>query len=96
MRKEKLVTRRFEWAEVDILGFNTESGEAEVRKFRIPNKMMENKKILDYVRKNNSDENFVVAKVNDIIVKSELRGMAESVFRENSHPIESRHNAKEI
>ena len=96
MRKEKLVTRRFEWAEVVILGFNPNTSEVEVRKFRIPNKMMENKKILEFVRKQITDDSFVPAKVNDIIVKSELRGMTESVFRENSHPIESRHNANEI
>lgn len=96
MRKEKLITRSFEWAEVSILGFNTETSEAEVRNFTLNSKITENKKILDAVRKLNNDENFVPAKVDDIFIKSELRGMAESVFIANSHVIPNRFNANEV
>lgn len=96
MRKEKLITRSFEWAEVSILGFNTETSEAEVRKFTLNSKITENKKILEAVRKLNNDENFVPAKVDDIFIKSELRGMAESVFIANSHVIPNRFNANEV
>lgn len=96
MRKEKLVTRSFEWVEVKILGFNTETSEAEIRDFKLNSKITDGKKILDAVRKINNDENFIPAKVDDIFIKSDLRGMPESIFLANSHSIANRHNANEV
>ena len=95
MRKEKLITRSIEWTEVEMLGFNIETSAAENRVFTVPANIKDENKIKDYVAKHNDDENFTPVKVLDIVHKSELRGMPESVFIANSHPIENRHNANE-
>lgn len=95
MRKDKLVTRSIDWTEVSMLGFNIETSAAETRTFTVPAKIKDEAKMKDYIAKHNDDENFTPVKVMEIITKSELRGMPESVFIANSTPIESRHNANE-
>ena len=95
MRKEKFITRRITWYEVEMLGFNIDTSEAENRKFHVPSKFKDEKKMKDYISKTNSDENFTPVKILDIAEMSELRGMSESKFIENSIPIESRYNANE-
>lgn len=95
MRKEKLITRSIAWTEVEMLGFNIVTSSAENRKFTVPAKIKDEIKIKEYVSKNNDDKNYTPVKVLEIVAKSELRGMPESVFISNSHPIENRHNATE-
>lgn len=97
MRKEKLITRRREWAEVNVLGYNAEASSAETRIFVCPVNVInsddgDKKKIKGFINKINNDENFTPINVLGYEVKSELRGISESDFIKYSHPIVSRHN----
>lgn len=93
MRKEKVYTRSFTTKMAEVLGFNPETSETETKVFPV-SKSIDDAKILDFIRKNLVDEDtFVPVKLLSVDVKTEIRGIKESVFYTNSFPMESRHNA---
>ena len=93
MRKEKVYTRSFTTKKAEVLGFNPAETETVTETFTVPSNL-EDEKILEYLRKHVVDEKvFVPVKLLSVDVKTEIRGIKESVFYTNSFPMESRHNA---
>ena len=94
MRKEPIFTRSFITKLATVLGFNPETAETETETFPV-SKKIDDEKILEYIRKNIVDEKtFVPVKLLSAELKTEIRGIKESVFYANSFPMESRHNAE--
>ena len=93
MRKEPIFTRSFTTKSAEVLGFNPVTSETETDTFNVPKKI-DDDKIIDYLRNNIVDEKvFVPVKLLSVDIKTEIRGIKESVFYTNSFPMESRHNA---
>lgn len=99
MRKEKLVTRNFDRKFVNVLGYNTETSETETRKFEIPTKLADEKKIMKHITnllESDGITDYVPVKILETEHKPELRAMPESKFIENSYIIANRNNANEV
>lgn len=92
MRKEKLVTRTFTIYDAEVLGFNTETSEKEIKHINFTKKFNDEKKMIDSIRKTEEKNNssFVPVKVLSIAEKSELRGMTESHFIDESEILPDR------
>lgn len=92
MRKERLVTRTFTIYDAEVLGFDTETSEKEIKHFNFTKKFSDKKKLVDFIRKSEEKNNssFVPVKVISISTKNELRGMTETHFIEESKIIPDR------
>jgi len=92
MRKDKLVTRTFTIFDAEVLGFDTETSEKEIKHFTYTKKFNDEKKLIDFVRKSEEKNNssFVPVKVLSISKKNELRGMTETHFIEESEILPER------
>lgn len=92
MRKEKLVTRTFKYYDSEILGYNTETSNTETKHFVTTRKFKEVKNLIDVFRKQEemSGSTFVPVKVLSTVEKTELRGMTESKFINDSDVIPER------
>lgn len=73
--REKLVTRTVTTLKVDVIGINS-NDETENRTFEIPE--IESKKILPYIAM--MMEDFIPAKVKNVVEVETLYGMSESTF----------------
>jgi len=83
MRKEKLVTRTFELTQVDVMMCNTVTAEIS-HVYPVYVGTMDNDKALKVARANIEDDIVKVVTATVIDTRTELRGMTESQFYDNS------------